>query len=75
MDDMKSSGRNLDEITDPIYHPYRRLQLKVNLVAMVVAYAVAAVLAIIRYFDPNGDKYVKTRKYEDDYLRKMRRNR
>jgi hypothetical protein len=68
---MKSSGRNLDELTAPMYHP----PLKLHLLVMVGLYFAGAMLAIISYFDPHGNEYIKKRKSEDDYLRQMRRRR
>jgi heme/copper-type cytochrome/quinol oxidase subunit 2 len=65
---MKFSGRTLDELTDPMHRPQRRL----HILTMVGVLFVSLIIFILSWFHHG---YHEQRKAEDDYLRKMRRNR
>jgi hypothetical protein len=49
-------------------------QWLLNIVAMVAALLFAVLLRVAGWFTPE-DAYSKRRRFEDDYLRQMRRNR
>jgi len=67
MDDMKSSGRDLEELINPTHN---RLVSLLNMVVVFVAFVFLYICSRLTH-----DTFDKRRRFENDYLRKMRRNR